>query len=232
MESTMRIGQVASQAGVNIQTLRYYERRGLFKEPLRRYTGERRYPPETVAFIRAIKRAQGLGFTLEEIGHLLHSDRSGQDLLIAATAAEKLQEIDSKLIELQSVRERLALVVDRGCNSLTDCICGDCPLEATHELPQSVETPVTLQAVATSPSSKGMWARLLPGSLIAGVACLACFAPALLAGGIGLAALSALSLTESVQFVAIGGAGVLAGAGVLLLARRPSHGGHCSCASH
>ena len=64
---TMRIGEVARQAGVNVQTLRYYERRGLLREPARRSSGYREYPPHTVRLIRFIKRAQELGFTLAEI---------------------------------------------------------------------------------------------------------------------------------------------------------------------
>ena len=229
MESTMRIGEVASQAGVNVQTLRYYERRGLLKEPVRRYTGERRYPPETVAFIRAIKRAQGLGFTLEEISHLLHADGSGQDLLIASTAAEKLEEVDSKLIELQSVRQRLAQVVDRGCNSLTDCECGQCPLEAPADLGDASQPSAT---VAPHPGRQSLFRRLLPTSLFAATACLACFLPAILAGGLGLGIVSAVSLTESVEVGLAAAAGAVAAGGAVLALRRPSHGSHCSCASH
>ena len=72
MPSPLRIGQVASLAGVNIQTLRYYERRGLLREPERRHSGYRAYPPDTVALIRFIKRAQELGFSLSEVEELLH----------------------------------------------------------------------------------------------------------------------------------------------------------------
>jgi len=64
---TLRTGEVAAQAGVNVQTLRYYERRGLLKEPARRASGYREYPPDSIGLIRFIKRAQELGFTLTEI---------------------------------------------------------------------------------------------------------------------------------------------------------------------
>src|SRR5216683_3180414 len=67
----MKIGQVATRAGVNIDTLRYYERRGLLAEPERRPSGYRDYPEETVPIIRFIKRAQDLGFTLNEIEELI-----------------------------------------------------------------------------------------------------------------------------------------------------------------
>ena len=67
----MRIGTAAAQAGVNIQTLRYYERRGLLPRPPRRTSGYREFPDDAVRIVRFIKRAQDLGFTLDEIEELL-----------------------------------------------------------------------------------------------------------------------------------------------------------------
>src|SRR6266702_526426 len=74
----MKIGQAATRAGVNIDTLRYYERRGLLAEPQRRPSGYREYPEETVPIIRFIKRAKNLGFTLNKIEELI-SLRDGGD---------------------------------------------------------------------------------------------------------------------------------------------------------
>ena len=70
-ESRLRIGDVASKAGVNIETLRYYERRGILRSPKRSSAGYREYPTDTVRLIRFIKRAQELGFTLDEIEDLV-----------------------------------------------------------------------------------------------------------------------------------------------------------------
>ena len=67
----MKVGEVARRAGVNVETLRYYERRGLLPEPERLPSGHRRYDEETVRFLRAIKEAQSVGFTLAEIGDYL-----------------------------------------------------------------------------------------------------------------------------------------------------------------
>jgi DNA-binding transcriptional MerR regulator len=61
---SMRTGQVAKLAGVNVETLRFYEREGILPEPPRRVSGYREYPDETVDLIRFIKRAQELGFSL------------------------------------------------------------------------------------------------------------------------------------------------------------------------
>ena len=67
----MRVGEVAERAGVNVETLRYYERRGLLPAPERTPSGHRRYDEETVRFLRAIKEAQAVGFTLAEIAEYL-----------------------------------------------------------------------------------------------------------------------------------------------------------------
>ena len=69
--STLTIGQVAKEAGVGVETLRYYEREGLVKEPPRRVSGYRQYPEDVVKRIHFIKRAQELGFSLKEIAELL-----------------------------------------------------------------------------------------------------------------------------------------------------------------
>ena len=71
----MRAGEVAERAGVNVETLRYYERRGLLPTPTREPSGHRRYDEETVRLLRAIKEAQGVGFTLAEIGEYLRAAR-------------------------------------------------------------------------------------------------------------------------------------------------------------
>jgi MerR family mercuric resistance operon transcriptional regulator len=86
MQSPLRIGQVATLAGVNIQTLRYYERRGLVREPERRHSGYREYPPDTVALIRFIKRAQDLGFSLREVADLLHLREDRQSSCVDVSA--------------------------------------------------------------------------------------------------------------------------------------------------
>ncbi len=67
----MWITQAARQAGVNVQTLRYYERRGLLPKPARRESGYREYTPEAVLIVRFVKRAQDLGFSLDEVEQLV-----------------------------------------------------------------------------------------------------------------------------------------------------------------
>jgi MerR family transcriptional regulator, mercuric resistance operon regulatory protein len=70
----LTIGQVATEGGVNVETIRYYQRRGLLEEPEKPVGGYRNYPKEIVKRIRFIKRAQALGFSLEEVAELLQLD--------------------------------------------------------------------------------------------------------------------------------------------------------------
>ncbi|GGO82868.1 MerR family transcriptional regulator [Nonomuraea cavernae] len=125
----LRSGQVAEQAGVNPQTLRYYERRGLIAEPRRSPGGHRAYPPETVTLLTVIKAAQRLGFTLEEVAELLDTGRRGHPTAdLRERAQEKIAEVDARIADLTTIRSALSAVVSAGCDSLTHCTCPDCPL--------------------------------------------------------------------------------------------------------
>ena len=129
-EQRLRTGELAERAGVNVQTLRYYERRGLLAAPDRRPSGQRQYPEETVRRLRTIKAAQRLGFTLAEIEELfeLSEHRRGTGELHQRAAA-KLSEIDAKIARLTQMRQTLVAVLAADCDSLTDCSCGlGCPL--------------------------------------------------------------------------------------------------------
>ncbi|WP_231618780.1 MerR family transcriptional regulator [Nonomuraea sp. SBT364] len=125
----LRSGQVAEQAGVNLQTLRYYERRGLIAEPARSPGGHRAYPPETVTLLTVIKAAQRLGFTLEEVAELIDTGRRGHPTPdLRSRAQAKIAEVDARIADLATIRQALTQVVNAGCDSLTHCTCPDCPL--------------------------------------------------------------------------------------------------------
>lgn len=111
MDSTsLSIGEVAKEAGVGVETVRFYEREGLVPEPGRRPSGYRQYPPDTVRRIRFVQRAKELGFTLREIRELLSlrvtAGKKCAD--VRKLAHEKLAEVDAKLTELQRMRAALA----------------------------------------------------------------------------------------------------------------------------
>ncbi|MFH5228188.1 MerR family transcriptional regulator [Antrihabitans spumae] len=133
----MRSSEVANAAGVNLQTVRYYERRGLLAEPQRTLGGHRTYPPETVTVLRVIKAAQRLGFTLDEVGELLEvtTFRSHRpDAGLHARAVVKLAEIDEKLTELMTVRDTLRAAIEAGCDNLLECAESSCcPLPFTKQ---------------------------------------------------------------------------------------------------
>lgn len=123
---SLRIGDVATQAGVNIQTLRYYERRGILEEPDRTRSGYRKYPPETIRVIRFIKRAQELGFTLGEIADLLRlrEDRTRRRKDVRSLAEAKIKDIDEKVRRLRAMRRALGILLD-------SCMCDgtpECPI--------------------------------------------------------------------------------------------------------
>lgn len=129
MIDLLRSGTVAELAGVNQQTLRYYERRGLLEKPDRSLGGHRLYDQRSVATVRIIKAAQRLGFTLDEVAELLDTGRRGHptpDLQQRALA--KIDEIDHKLADLQTIRSGLERIIAAKCDSLTGCTCADCPI--------------------------------------------------------------------------------------------------------
>jgi Hg(II)-responsive transcriptional regulator len=113
----VRTGEVADQAGVNIQTLRYYERRGLLSPPPRQDSGYRSYGADAVGVVRFIKRAQELGFTLSEVEMLLDLANGGPTgcEAVKALADHKLKDLESKMASLLAIQslERLVATCER-----------------------------------------------------------------------------------------------------------------------
>ena len=129
--SGLRSSAVAAAAGVNLQTLRYYERRGLLAEPDRSLGGHRMYPAETVTVLRVIKAAQRLGFTLDEIADLLETGRHRHgrgraDAGLQSRAQAKLAEVEAKISDLQIIAGTLRAAVDAGCDDLVTCAAQPC----------------------------------------------------------------------------------------------------------
>ena len=109
----MKIGTLARQADVAIDTVRYYERQGLLPAPERTQSGYRSYAADDVARLRFIRRAKTLGFTLAEIRELLElSHRRDDDMAgMKAAAEQKLVDVEEKLAELQRIRGGLQTLV-------------------------------------------------------------------------------------------------------------------------
>jgi MerR family mercuric resistance operon transcriptional regulator len=116
MRTELTIGKLAAAAGVNIETIRYYQRRGLLDEPPKPFGGQRRYPLTMAKQVRFIKRAQALGFTLSEIGALLRLDAACACTETRALAVRKLASIEQKIADLTAIRQALDGLV-RQCDS-------------------------------------------------------------------------------------------------------------------
>jgi Hg(II)-responsive transcriptional regulator len=138
----MRIGEVAQRAGVNAQTLRYYERRGLLSDPERRPSGYREYDADTVALVRFIKQAQELGFTLREVGELieLRENRARSQNEVRARAAAKVGEIEKRIRRLAAMKRVLEELIEVCRKSGAK---RDCPIIEAMETAASHEGPAT-----------------------------------------------------------------------------------------
>ena len=109
--ASMTIGRLAKQAGVNIDTIRYYERNGLIPAPARRLSGYREYDSADVSRLRFILRAKDLGFTLAEIGELMSLSADRDVKGVKRRAESRLDQVEHKIKELQRVRRGLKTLI-------------------------------------------------------------------------------------------------------------------------
>ncbi len=125
--ATLTIGRVARQAGVGVETVRFYERQGLLEEPPRGQSGYRHYGEDAVARLRFIKRAKQLGFTLKEIKELLalHRDPSTPAAEVRQRAKAKIADIEAKIETLQKMRTALVNLTTACSGHRTSA---ECPL--------------------------------------------------------------------------------------------------------
>jgi Cu(I)-responsive transcriptional regulator len=124
---TLTIGQLARQAGIGVETVRFYEHQGLLKQPQRRPSGYRQYDEQAVSVLLFIRRAKSLGFTLKEIKGLLdlridaYSTRSD----VRQVAMAKVADIETKIADLRRIRQLLKTLI-RKCHG--DELTTDCPI--------------------------------------------------------------------------------------------------------
>lgn len=111
----LTIGALAQAAGVGVETIRFYQRRGLLAEPARPYGSVRRYGSAEVERLRFVRRSQQLGFSLDEVGELLHLEDGTYCDEARALAESKLEEVRRKLADLQRMANALAELIDRCC---------------------------------------------------------------------------------------------------------------------
>ena len=125
MEQTLKIGQLAQRAAVNLQTIRYYEREGLLPEPPRLSSGYRVYTDSMVRRVRFIKRAQEIGFSLAEIRELLslRADGRRERNEVRTIAQAKIADIEDKMRTLKAMKTVLNRLTERcsGCGPASEC---------------------------------------------------------------------------------------------------------------
>jgi MerR family transcriptional regulator, mercuric resistance operon regulatory protein len=132
--NAMTIAGLAKAGGVGVETVRYYQRRGLLAEPPRSGGtglggGVRRYGEEEVRRLRFIRSAQGAGFTLEEISELLALDASHDRARARALAAGRIAALDSRIAELMQARAALTRLADSCATGKK----GPCPIIAAFD---------------------------------------------------------------------------------------------------
>lgn len=125
VQNDLTISAFAAAAGVNVETIRFYQRRGLIGEPARAFGTIRRYGPSDVARVRFVKTAQSLGFRLDEIAGLLRLEDGTHCDEARVAAQEKLEGIRVKIGDLQRIERVLGKLVDQ-CGAVTGRV--RCPL--------------------------------------------------------------------------------------------------------
>ena len=133
-DGVMRSGELADRAGVNGETLRYYERRGLLEDPPRTPGGYRDYPASALDLLRFIKRAQQLGFTLHEVEELLHLGDGGPESCDAARvlAEARKADLERRIADLERMRDSLGELIE------------------TCDLPRADRTCLLLEVLSTT----------------------------------------------------------------------------------
>jgi MerR family mercuric resistance operon transcriptional regulator len=126
--ASLTIGKLAAAGGVGVETIRFYQRKGLLETPTRE-SGIRRYGSDDVRRLRFIRQAQSAGFTLEEIRELLDLDASDDRKRARELAADRIAALDRKIAELTSARDSLRRLA-RECSAGTR---GPCPILASFE---------------------------------------------------------------------------------------------------
>lgn len=123
--TSLKSGEVARRAGVNVETLRFYEREGILPVPPRRESGCRSYPPETVGLIRFVKRAQALGLCLRDVRELLglRATPRASSARVRRLFEARLAELDREIRELQALSEALNELLGRcdGRGTVASC---------------------------------------------------------------------------------------------------------------
>jgi DNA-binding transcriptional MerR regulator len=149
----MRIGQLAAQAGITVQTIRFYERRGLLSKAPRLASGYRSYSADALRRIRFIKRSKELGYTLAEIGSLLELSqmRPHNTAKVRAIVETKIRHIEDKIRDLQRMRDEL-VNAGRACG----CSAAQPVCRVLEQLEYDLEPPRNEKGVTLDAQRRGV----------------------------------------------------------------------------
>ena len=149
------IGDVAERTGLSAPTIRYYESIGLLPAPVRSATGYRRYPEAVVEELRFVKKAQTLGFSLEEIREILALSRAGDTPCshVLDLSRRHLQAVEDRIAQLTRFRDQLAVELAKWDGEKEPTCRGLCQIIATAEEREPMVTPVELHVRAHPPKS-------------------------------------------------------------------------------
>jgi Hg(II)-responsive transcriptional regulator len=166
--TSLRSGELARRANVNVETLRFYERQGLLPKPPQRASGYREYPHEAVGLVRFVKRAQALGFSLREVKELLALREVPRATCgsVAVLARRKVEELDGKISDLRAMRTALTNLLKAcpGAAPITHCsliekerVC--CSFLSFRLITEPGEGPIILE-IAGPPGTARMLKKL------------------------------------------------------------------------
>jgi MerR family mercuric resistance operon transcriptional regulator len=134
MQDGMTIGRLANAVGEHVETIRYYQRRGLIEEPRKPVSGHRRYPPDVVVRIRFIRRAQQMGFSLEEVKSLLKLADGKHAREVRQIAERKQELLEARVAQLNGMRKQLKELIEeskrragRGADPIIGALSDDDP---------------------------------------------------------------------------------------------------------
>lgn len=123
MDATLTIGKVAAAAGVNVETIRFYQRKGILVEPPKKLGGLRYYDKGAVERVQFIKRAQKLGFTLDEVIGLLALQKSNACAKTHDAAEKKLRIVEDRIRDLKRIRTTLKVLIEKCEAGASDASC-------------------------------------------------------------------------------------------------------------
>jgi MerR family transcriptional regulator, copper efflux regulator len=151
------IGELAERAGVSTPTIRYYESVGLLESPARTASGYRRYSAGAVDTVRFIKKAQSLGFSLDEIGEILTLSRSGQVPCshVVSLGRQHLAAVDERIRQLTAFRDQFASELTRWDSQTKDASACGALCQLIAEAPDVTEVPLHLWRSSRETRSRG-----------------------------------------------------------------------------